>query len=124
MGKLQTIATATTTVEHQVKLSPRLQKKLLTELRSYASLKVQADDLDFRMKKAKGYVEEVLGEIGESNLAVEGFKTTLVCAKGSSKLDPMKLLAQGVTTKQLEAATVVGPPKAPYILISCPDKGN
>jgi len=120
MSKLAQVATATTVVEHQVKLSPALRRKLLTELRTYAELKSQADVIALAIKKGKDKVESVLGEIGESNLSVEGFKTTLVCAKGSSKLDPMKLVALGVSTDLIKKATVEGAPKAPYIKITVP----
>ena len=120
MSKLAQVATATTVVEHQVKLSPALRRKLLSELRTYAELKSQADVIALAIKKGKDKVESVLGEIGESNLSVEGFKTTLVCAKGSSKLDPMKLVALGVSTDLIKKATVEGAPKAPYIKITVP----
>jgi len=124
MGRLQqtavAIATATVTEVHQVKLTPALRRKLLSELRLYAELKLQMDVLKHGMEKAKAKVEGVLGEAGESNLAIEGFKTALICAKGSSKLDPQKLIALGVTTAQIEQATVVGLPKAPYIRIFVP----
>ncbi len=114
------VATTTTTITERVKLTPQLRRKLLAELRMFAELKTQSKALDLAMGKVKTKVEAVLGEVGESNLSVDGFKTCLVCAKGSSKIDPMKLVAQGVTTAQIEKATVVGAPKTPYIKISCP----
>jgi hypothetical protein len=120
MNKLQQVATTTTTVTEQVTLTPALRRKLLVELRAYAGLRTQLKTIEYAMDKVKSKVEGVLGDVGESNLSVDGFKTALICAKGSSKLDPMKLVALGVSTSIIEKATVQGPPKAPYIKITCP----
>jgi hypothetical protein len=117
--------TTETKVATEVKLSPQLRRKLLTELRTYAGLKVQIDALDHAMKIAKGKVESVLGEVGEPNLSIDGFKTQIISAKGSTKLDPQKLVALGVSTAIIDKATVTGPPKAPYLRIDVPgDKSN
>ena len=116
MPALTQTVTATTT--HQVKIEPKLKRRLVTELKGYAALKTQRDALDSAMKKARGKIEDVLGDIGESSLAVEGFKTTLV-APVRTKLDEKKLIANGVTMDQIEASKVQTATK-PYVMVTCP----
>jgi hypothetical protein len=111
----QTVTTTTTT---QVKIAPAIKRKLMTELRAYADLKTKRDALDAAMKKSRSKVEDCLGDIGESSLTVDGFRTTLV-APVRTTLSEEKLIAQGVTVDQIAAAKVQTPTKA-YVKITCP----
>lgn len=110
------VATATTVTE--VKLKPAVRKKLLTSLATYATLKAKYDELGEQLAKAKGTVEDAFEATGEMKLEIEGFKTTLV-SPIRTKLDPKKLIAQGVTTAQIEAATITQPGKS-YVKITLP----
>ena len=116
MPALTQTVTATTT--HQVKIEPRLKRRLLVELKGYAVLKAQRDALDSAMTKTRSKIEDVLGDIGESSLSVEGFKTTLV-APVRTTLDEKKLIANGVTMDQIEASKVQTATK-PYVKVTCP----
>mgnify|MGYP001575939095 FL=1 len=116
-------ATITTTTSHEVKLKPTLKRKLLTELKTYAELKFQRDAIDQALKGHKGTIEECLGEAGETTLSVEGFKTTMV-SPVRSILDKKKLIEQGVSTAQIENATVNVTSRS-YLKITCPgEKGG
>jgi hypothetical protein len=106
--------TATTTT--QITLKPQVRRKLLTELKVYVELKEQREVLDLAMRTHRDSVENILLETGESSLALDGFKVTLV-APVRKVLDHKKLIALGVTTEQIQRATVEVPGK-PYPKIS------
>ena len=110
--------TVTTTTTHEVTLKPTLRRRLLTELRTYGELKAQRAALDLAMTKHRGTIEGYLGETGEASLSLEGYKVTLVCPI-TSRLDKMKLVEQGVTTAQIEAATVTTPGRS-YVKVTVP----
>ena len=110
--------TVTTTTTHEVTLKPTLRRRLLTELRTYGELKAQRAALDLAMTKHRSAIEGYLGETGEASLSLEGYKVTLVCPI-TSRLDKMKLVEQGVTTAQIEAATVTTPGRS-YVKVTVP----
>lgn len=116
MPRLQTTVEATTTTE--VELKPSVRRKLLAELRAYASLKEQRDALSEQMDTKKVAIGAIREATGEQSIALEGFKVTEVRGV-SSKLDKKKLLLQGVTMAQIEAATTTSP-KKPYELVTVP----
>lgn len=107
---------ATTT--HTIKLQPTLKRKLLTELRAYAELDQQVKAIKHARDKHKDAVRTLRESTGEGSLTIEGFRITDVTGV-SSTLDKKKLIAQGVTLAQIEAATVTKPKKA-YEKITCP----
>ena len=111
----QTVVATTTT---QVKIAPALKRKLTTSLRTYAGLQSQRDAIDAAMKKCRSGVEDVLGDIGESSVKVDGFSTTLV-APVRTTIDEKLLIANGVTTDQI-AASKVQKATTPYVKITCP----
>lgn len=113
---LATTATVTTTKE--IKLAPQLRRKLLTELRAYAELKEQAKAIEQAMKKHKQTLDELREKTGEKSVALEGFKITLV-EPVRSYLDKEKLIEVGVTTAQIEEATIVKPGR-PYAKVTVP----
>ena len=116
MPALANTVTATTT--HEVRLSPAVRRKLLTELRTYEQLKQQKAAIESAMEKHKTIIAAIREETGEQTIKLEGFSVTLV-APVRSTLDKKKLIAQGVTTAQIEAATVISPGKS-YTKVTVP----
>lgn len=106
MPALRTTVEATTT--HEIKLAPAIKRKLLTELKAYEALKLQIKALEHAADKRKATIGKLRDETGEQSLSIDGFTTTLVSGVRES-LDKQKLIAQGVTTAQIEAATVLKP---------------
>lgn len=115
MGVSVTVSTTSELV-----LKPAVKSKLLRELRLYEKAKLALKDAEALAEKHKAAVAGIREEIGEQTVKVDGFTVTLV-AGTKSKLDKGKLIAQGVTTAQIEMATVVTPSKA-YTLITLPGK--
>lgn len=111
-------ATATVTTTHQVKLAPHLKRRLLTSLRLYGELATQMKALKLAMTKAKGNVEDVLVETGESSIALDGYKATYV-SPVRTYLDKQQLILNGVSIAQIEASTVTKPGK-PYTKVTLP----
>src|SRR5712664_1151708 len=110
--------TATVSTTKEVKLTPRVTRKLLTELKGYAELKAQRNAIDAAMDGHKAAIEKLRDETGEQSIALEGFKVSLVSPVRSS-LDRKRLLEAGVTMAQLESGTVTKPTK-PYTKVSVP----
>ena len=118
MPTLGATVTATTTTE--VKLRPALRRKLLTELRAYATIDEQMKVLQHAKDKRKDTIGKIREEVGEQSISLEGFKVTLV-APVRSTLNKLKLIAQGVTVAMIEAATDIVPGKA-YERITLPNE--
>ena len=114
--------TATVTTTRELVLKPTVRRKLLTELKTYQELKGQLDAIKSAMDKHKGVIGKLREETGEQSIKIDGFSVTLV-APVRSTLDKQKLIAQGVTMAQIDAATVVKPGAA-YEKISCPGNGK
>ena len=117
----------TTTVTTEVKLSPALRKKVLTELKTFAELHTQQRILKLAMQKSKDTVQQMFEKAGEfdalvQGVTLDGFKTKYVT--GIRKiLDKGKLIDLGVTVEMLEEATIEKP-NAPYLKISVPGERN
>ena len=109
----------TTTVEKTVELSPRLKRKLLTELQSFQGLKTQLDAIKTAMDSHKSAIEALRAETGESSIELSGFKISLVQPVGRASLDKKKLLEAGVLLSQIEQGTVVKPVKS-YCKVTVP----
>lgn len=121
MPSLNTTATVTTSKE--VKLSVRVTRKLLTELRGYAELKAQRNAIDAAMDGHKAAIEALRETTGEQKILLEGFSVALVSPVRSS-LDKKRLLEAGVSMAQIEAGTVTRPTK-PYTKVTVPgEKGD
>lgn len=118
MPSLAVTATSTT----ELKLKPQVKRKLLTELKAYAELKAQRDALDHAMRSRRENVETMLYDTGETSLTIDGYKATVV-AGVKKKLNQKKLIAQGVTQAQIEAATEETLNK-PYVKITAPGARN
>lgn len=108
----------TVKTEQDITIKPTVRKKLLTALRTYAELRVDLKAIEAAMDKQKGTIGAIREEIGEQSLGLEGFTVTLVAGVRST-LDKAKLIAQGVTVAQIEAATTTKPTK-PYTKITVP----
>lgn len=107
---------ATTT--QTVKLAPQLRRKLLTELRAYAELKQQAAAIASAMEKHKSAVSKIREDLGETSIAIEGFKVTQVIPTRST-LDKKKLVELGCAAAWINEATVVAPGR-PYTKLTTP----
>ena len=116
MPKVALEVTATT--KHQVKLSPKVQARLLNDLKAYASAKANRDVLEQSMKNYRGDIEQIMVEAGEERIEVDGFKTTMI-APVRKKLDPKRLVALGVSMDIIAQATVEEP-GTPYVKVSLP----
>jgi hypothetical protein len=127
--KQQVVATTT----HEVRLSPRLKTKLMTKLRSYAEKKIVRDKLNLEMngkrnKKTKAIevvgiqqqVEEIMEEVGELKLTIDGFNTTVVAPVTKGKFNTKKALLQGWTLEQIEACFDEDTPGTSYVKITVP----
>lgn len=114
MPKLAVTATTTT----EIRIAPQLKKQLLTKLNTYASMKQKRDELDAAMKLNRVEVEEIMEKVGETSIAVDGFKTTLI-APIKRRLDPKKLVKLGVSMDTINAATVETS-GTPYVKITVP----
>lgn len=110
-------------ITEEVTLKPVVAKKLRTELKAYQEIVEQIKALEQAKDAHKTAIGKIRASTGHGSIAIDGFKVTEVPGV-SSKLDPEKLIAQGVTTAQIEAATVTTP-KRPYERITLPgDKDN
>jgi len=107
---------ATTTTE--LVLKPAIKSKLLRELRIYADAKVALKEAEAKVEKHKGVIAVIREEIGEQTIAVDGYSITLV-AGVKSTLKVEKLIALGVSTAMIEAATIISPIKS-YTKITMP----
>ena len=119
--------TATTIQTTEVKLSPALKRKVLTELRTYAQLSEQMRVLKAALQVRKDRVQALFDEAGEftaltQGVALDGFKTKYVTGVRAT-LDKKILIGLGVTDEMLAEATV-SKPIAPYLKISVPGEKN
>lgn len=114
MPRLET--QVTTTVKNEVKLSPRVRRTLLVNLKEYAALKTQRDAIDHAMVKHKTVVGGILDESGAKSLELEGFRTTIV-APVREVLDEKMLITLGVPPDVIQQAKVKRE-TTPYVKIS------
>lgn len=112
-------ATVEATTIKEIRLAPQLKKKLKTNLDAYADLKLQRDAIDHAMKKHKDTVENIMSDLGEASIKLDGYTSTVV-SQVRKKLDQKKLLALGVSIEVIEQATVETPTK-PYLKITTPN---
>ena len=113
--------TVTTTTKEEIKLKPILRVKLSRRLKVYAELRTQLKALELAMDKEKTEIGKIREQVGVTSLTLDGFKVTEVINIRST-LDKKKLVELGVTTAQIEQATVTKPGK-PYTKITCPGSG-
>ena len=111
-------ATVTTVTKEELKLKPLLRVKLMKRLKVYNELKGQIAALELAKDKEKAAIELMREEVGVTSFSLEGYKVTQVTNLRST-LDKKKLVELGVTTAQIEEATVTKPGK-PYLKITVP----
>lgn len=109
---------ATTTVTKEVTLKPTTKRKLLQELRTYAGLKRQRDEVDESMSVHKATIGELRESTGENAIALEGFKVSLV-SPIRKVLNHKKLIELGCAVAWIEEATESVPSKS-YEKVSVP----
>lgn len=107
----------------EVTLSPELKVELLNKLREFQANATAIKALEADQAALKVEVEGMVVGAGEAaaldaGFDIEGFKAKMVYPTRTS-LDLKTLVAQGVTTQQIENATVTEPSKH-YLLISTP----
>lgn len=85
-------AKVTQTVQTELKLSPKTQRKLMNELRSYAAVHDQAVALK---KVGDDHRANILGmeeEIGEKKFKINGFSVAMVTDAEDVRLDKAKVI--------------------------------
>lgn len=90
-------------------ISPSVREHLTALLSVYADLKFDLDAIQHQLDIEKMAIGHILEEQGIHTLKDGTFALTWVRGSMTSKLDPKKLIAMGVTTAQLDAATVIRP---------------
>ena len=114
--------TATVTTTETITLQPSIRKRLLLALRTYTGLKDQEKALDLAKKKQRGIVQEVLEEVGETSLKLDGYTATMVAP--SKKVLDRKLFVQLGGDLALLDAAYVEAPVTPYVKISVGKDGE
>lgn len=114
--------TLTTTQTTEVTIEPEVQAHLAGVLNTYTELKTQLDAIQTTIDAEKAVIKLILEDAGVDSVKAGGYSLSIV--KGtSSTLDKRKLMAQGVTVAQLEAATTVRPKKE-YLSIRGGDESS
>lgn len=109
------LALATKTAETaSVEPTPALR----TTVKDYMTAKLAYDRAEAALVICKTAVQEEFLNLGETHVSVDGVPLAWVCPT-TSKLDQKKLIAQGVTFAQIEAATTISP-GTPYLRITLP----
>lgn len=112
--------TVTATTTTQIALKPQLRRKLLVEMKAYGVLAEQVKVLKLAMRKHSTTVEEIICDVGESKLELEGWKATLVA--GVSKTLNKKKLSPAALAEVNAAYDEV--PKKPYVKITAPGESG
>lgn len=89
-------------------LRPVVQKRLQAAFKQYEDVSTQIALLEEQKAQVKKAIAAIRDGAGVTSLELAGYKTTLV-SPVSSRIDPKRLLAQGITEAQIKAATVVKP---------------
>lgn len=90
-------------------LEPELQQQLEASLAMYAMHKAA-------MEAERATIDAIMAEAGVKKAATDDFLVTYSDGGTSNRLDKKKLIAQGVTQLQIDAATTKSP-KKPYTTI-------
>ena len=114
---------ALTTQTTEVKLTPTLKRKVLTELKTFAALHEQIRALKSAMQQRKDRVQKLFEDAGEftaltQGVALDGFKAKYV-AGVRNILDKKILIGLGVSEEMLAEATRSVPVK-PYLKLTAP----
>lgn len=94
-----------------LELKPGLREQLEASLSTYADLKFDLDALEHLAGIERLTLGKLLEEAGIDKAKVDQFNLCWVRGGTTSSLDTKKLIAQGVTMAQIEAATITKPKK-------------
>lgn len=103
-------------LEQRARLSNDQLTLLEASLSTYGELAVNAELLAEQMETEKAKIGQVLADAGIDKDATEHFSLCWIRDAKVKKLDPTKLIAQGVTMAQIDKATVETS-KKPYFQI-------
>lgn len=123
MPKLKLVATTTTAVTTEVKLSPTARQMVLTRIEEHAKLAKEAKVIAKRLKAIKSEVDDIFGKEKQGKALLNGtelagYKLKMVC--GTQKnLDKALLVELGCDPEWIEDATTEVD-KAPYVKITAP----
>ena len=110
--------TVTVTTTQEVKISPSVRKRLLTELKVYAEIVGQIKALESAKDKHKEAIGAIREETGEQKLEIDGYSITLV-APIRKKFNPKKFVSMGGDL-QIYNNAVEDVTSRPYEKISIP----
>jgi hypothetical protein len=118
MSKLTTTVISRVSTTKNIELKTTTRNDLLLELRAYAELKREQTAIQKAMDGHRDNIGKLREETGEQSISLNGFIVTEI--RGTiTTLDKKKLIAQGVTVAQIEAATITRP-KRSYEKITLP----
>lgn len=118
MSKLTTTVISRVSTTKNIELKTTTRNDLLLELRAYAELKREQTAIQKAMDGHRDSIGKLREETGEQSISLNGFIVTEI--RGTiTTLDKKKLIAQGVTVAQIEAATITRP-KRSYEKITLP----
>lgn len=118
MPKLMSAPVATVSTTKEIRLEPKLRKKLVTELRAYDALHTQLKTIQHAMGVKKNAIEALRAETDEQSVGIEGFTVTLV-APIRHVFDPKTFVSNGGDLAIYNQSHIDVPSK-PYTKISCP----
>lgn len=96
-------------------LEPALEARLHSALTQYTGIREQIAMLEELADEEKARMWAILDEAGASKTEQDGFSVSVVRGT-SSKLDPKRLVALGVSEAMIASATVTTP-KRPYLMV-------
>lgn len=95
----------------ELALTPALRVQLEACLSTYAAITTDLDLLEEQAGVEKSKIGKILADYGVDKVKADEFSLCWVRGSTTKKLDLQKLIAQGVTLAQIEAATTERPKK-------------
>jgi len=126
MNPMMTIAPELTeTLTGEPQIAPAVRQRLEVWLSVYNDLKEQIALLEAQADAEKAAMGTLLEDAGIDKANIDGQPLAWIRdAKNPGRLDKVKLMAQGATQKQIDAATVGGGTKKPYLQIRAKNGQN
>ena len=87
-------------------LDPQVEARLKIRLANYKMAKEAYDKAEAALGTCKADVEQAFNATGEATVLVGGYTITRVAGSSRATIDEKKLLRQGLTFAQIEAAKV------------------
>jgi len=107
------------TQDIEVAIDPQIKAKLQIRLANYKIAKEAADRANETLDICKKDVELMFESTGEPTVTIDGYTITRVAGSSRATIDEKKLLRQGLTFSQIEAAKVYRE-SAGYVKITAP----